>query len=101
MGTGDDPWWPSSRYTPPPRPRNHGQAWEPDDDAVLRHTWLRADADAVRGEVLQGLADRLGRTVGAVMQRLYRVGCEPSRLGVAITVPPGAPAPPEEPLIAT
>lgn len=97
----DDPWWPPSRYTPPPRPRHHGQAWEPDDDAVLRHTWLHPEADAVRGEVLQGLADRLGRTVGAVMQRLYRVGCEPYHLGVATPVPADPIGSPEEPLVAT
>lgn len=85
----DDPWWPPARYTPPPRPRNHGQAWEPDDDAVLREAWLATDADAVRGEVLRGLADRLGRTVGGVAQRLYRVGCDPARPGVVAMVPAG------------
>ena len=100
-GDLDDPWWPASRYTPPPRPRNHGQAWEPDDDAVLRDAWLATDADAVRGEVLRELADRLGRTVGGVMQRLYRVGCDPARPGVVAMVPADQVATPEEPLIST
>lgn len=85
---GSEPSW---RWSPPPRPRNHGLPWEPEDDAVLRDTWTRRDPTVATGECLRELAEQLGRTVGGVMQRLYRVGCDPARPGELVMVPAAGP----------
>ncbi|MDL5156370.1 hypothetical protein [Actinomycetospora termitidis] len=70
-----------------PRPANGGTPWSAEDDAALRAAWLAADPEKTRTAVLDELGSRFGRTPGAVTQRLYRVGCDPSRRGTECMVP--------------
>lgn len=60
--------------TVPPRPRNAGRAWSPDEDAALGTLY-----DA--GTKVAGLAESLGRTRGAITARLVKLG--------RIEAPPG------------
>ena len=64
-----------------------GQPWSVADDAALREAWLGADPGADRAELMRGLAARFGRTVGGVLNRLHRVGCDPSSPGTARGLP--------------
>ncbi|GLZ55793.1 hypothetical protein [Actinomycetospora sp. NBRC 106378] len=79
----------------PPRPANGGLPWSAEDDAALRAAWLAADPGTPRTVLLDELADRFARTPGAVTARLYRVGCDPARLGMASMEPVASSLDPE------
>ncbi len=83
----DSPSWSPPSWSPPWRaparaPRS-GLPWSAEDDAALREAWLAADPAVDRAELMRGLAERFERTTGGVLQRLHRVGCDPTSPGVA------------------
>ena len=73
----------------PPRAARSGLPWSDEDDAALREAWLAADRTADRAELMRALAARFERTTGGVLNRLHRVGCDPTSPGVR-PGPPGA-----------
>jgi hypothetical protein len=96
---GRSAWGPRSWDPPPPWPpvraARSGLPWSAEDDVALREAWLGAEPTTDRAELMRGLAARFERTTGGVLNRLHRVGCDPSSPGTARTFPVlGTPAVP-------
>ncbi|TKG59278.1 exonuclease domain-containing protein [Prauserella endophytica] len=68
----------------PPRPggpANSHASWTPDQEATLRNEWLAADPAAVAETLRKDIAERHGRSPGAIRSRLLRLMCDPELPG--------------------
>ncbi|MTD57391.1 helix-turn-helix domain containing protein [Amycolatopsis pithecellobii] len=63
------------------RPASQGRPWTPELDAELEESWIR-------GETVEDIAVRFGRSPGGIRARLPRVGCDPERPGEYLPEPP-------------
>ena len=84
--------WGPAAWDPPPwrtreRAPNSGLPWPVEDDEGLREAWLAAAVDVDRAALMAELAERFGRTTGGVLQRLHRVGCDPTSPGTVRWAP--------------
>ena len=74
-----DPTHPSSpaRTTTEPRPSNNHQPWTPELDGQLRDTWLAAATSVRAPDMVDAIAQAMGRSPNGIRARLVRVGCNP------------------------